>query len=150
MLRWSDDQLREYHSKRQGRAEAHAEARQHQKETKRPKYRNRKTSIDGRTFDSKLEAARYVELKRLQEGGIISGLQCQVPFALEINGNLICKYVADFVYLDVDKKRVVEDVKCGPTASRNDYRIKKKLMKAIHGIEIREFRKEKANARSPR
>ena len=26
MLRWSDDQLREYHSKRQGRAEANAEA----------------------------------------------------------------------------------------------------------------------------
>ena len=141
MLRWSDDQLREYHSKRQGRAEAHAEARKHQKEVKRPKYRNRKTSIDGRTFDSKLEAERYVELKRLQEGGIISGLQCQVPFALEINGNLICKYVADFVYLDVDKKRVVEDVKCGPTASRNDYRIKKKLMKAVHGISVMEVKR---------
>ena len=37
MLRWSDDQLREYHSKRQGRAEAHDEARQPQKEGKRPK-----------------------------------------------------------------------------------------------------------------
>ena len=41
MLRWTDDQLREYHGKRQGRADAHAEARQHQKEVKRPKYNNR-------------------------------------------------------------------------------------------------------------
>ena len=147
MLRWSDDQLREYHSKRQGRAEAHAEARRHQKEVKRPKYRNRKTSIDGRTFDSKLEAARYVELKRLQEGGIISGLQCQVPFALEINGNLICKYVCDFHYVDIDGKTVTEDAKGMRT---REYTLKKKLMKAIHGIEIREFRKEKPNARSPR
>ena len=147
MLRWSDDQLREYHSKRQGRAEAHAEARQHQKEVKRPKYNNRKTSIDGRTFDSKLEAARYVELKRLQEGGIISGLQCQVPFALEINGNLICKYVCDFRYVDIDGRTVTEDAKGMRT---REYTLKKKLMKAIHGIEIREFRKEKPNARSPR
>ena len=147
MLRRSDDQLREDHSRRQGRAEAHAEARRHQKEVKRPKYRNRKTSIDGRTFDSKLEAARYVELKRLQEGGIISGLRCQVPFALEINGNLICKYVCDFRYVDIDGKTVTEDAKGMRT---REYTLKKKLMKAIHGIEIREFRKEKSNARSPR
>ena len=147
MLRWSDDQLREYHSKRQGRAEANAEARQHQKEVKRPKYNNKKVSIDGRTFDSKLEASRYVELKRLQEGGIISGLQCQVPFALEINGNLICKYICDFRYVDIDGKMVTEDAKGDRTRV---YAIKKKLMKALHGIEILEFTKRKLNARSPR
>lgn len=104
-------------------------------------------SIDGRTFDSKLEASRYVELKRLQEGGIISGLQCQVPFALEINGNLICKYICDFRYVDIDGKMVTEDAKGDRTRV---YAIKKKLMKALHGIEILEFTKRKLNARSPR
>jgi len=77
-MAWSEDDLREYHAKRQGRAEAKQEARQHQVEARRSKYRNKKIQIDGRTFDSKLEAKRYVELKRLQEAGVISALQCQV------------------------------------------------------------------------
>lgn len=137
MLRLSDDQVREYHHKRQGRTEANAEARQHAKEEKRPKYRNKKVSIDGRTFDSRLEGMRYVELKRLQDTGVISSLQCQVPFSLRIGGELICKYIADFRYADIDGRVVVEDAKGMRT---REYVLKKKLMKALHGIDIREFR----------
>ena len=140
MLRWSTDELREYHQKRQGRSDAQSEARQHQKEEKRPKYNNKKVSIDGRTFDSKLEASRYVQLKRLEEGGVITGLQCQVPFALEINGHLICKYIADFAYVDIDKHRVIEDAKGMRT---REYQLKRKLMRAIHGIDVIEYRREK-------
>ena len=137
MLRWTPDQLKEYR-KRQSRSQANAEARQHQEDQPRTKYRNKKTQIGGRMFDSKLEAARYCELKRLQEGGIISGLQCQVPYKLEVNGNLVCTYRADFVYLDIDKRRVVEDAKGVRT---KEYILKRKLMKAILGIEIQEYRR---------
>ena len=46
------------------------------------KYGNRKVTVDGVVFDSKREAARYKELKLLQEAGEIKGLQMQVPFEL--------------------------------------------------------------------
>lgn len=73
-------------------------------------------------------------------------MQCQVPFALEINGNLICKYVCDFRYVDIDGRTVTEDAKGMRT---REYTLKKKLMKAIHGIDIHEVTKGKRNARSP-
>lgn len=130
--------MREYHAKRQGKKEAQAEAKAHQKDQPRAKYRNKKTKVDGNTFDSKLEAGRYVELKRMLEAGLIFSLQIQVPFVLEVNGILICRYVADFTYKDCDGNHIVEDVKSKPTASRSEYKIKKKLMLAIHRIQISE------------
>lgn len=138
MLRWTEDQMREYHAKRQGKKEAQAEAKAHQKDQPRAKYRNKKTHIDGKKFDSKAEADRYIELKRMQEGSLIFDLKCQVPFVLEVNGMLICRYVADFTYKDCDGNHIVEDVKSKPTASRSEYKIKKKLMLAIHRIQISE------------
>jgi len=36
------------------------------------KYRAKKVKLDGITFDSKLEAARYTHLKELEADGIIS------------------------------------------------------------------------------
>lgn len=139
MLHWSTDQLKEY-QQRQSRAQANSEARQHIADQPRTKYRNKKTQIDGRVFDSKLEASRYCDLKRLAEGGIIRDLKCQVPFEIVVNGLPICKYVADFVYLDIDGRRVVEDAKGIRT---REYQFKRKLMRAVHGIEIQEFRREK-------
>lgn len=134
MLRWSDEQLAAYQALRKAVADDAPIV-----PPVRAKYGNKKVSIDGKKFDSKAEGARYVELKRLQEGGVISGLKTQEAFALPVNGALICKYLADFVYVDVDGNRVVEDVKGGPVTPV--YTLKKKLMKAIHGIEIQEVRK---------
>lgn len=138
MLRWSEDQMREYHARRQGKAEAKAEAVAHQKDVPRAKYRNKKTQVDGRTFDSKLEATRWVQLKKMQEAGLIFDLKCQVPFTLEVGGVMVCKYVADFTYINGDGSRVVEDAK---GVSTDAYRLKKKLMLAIHRIDIKEFRR---------
>ena len=129
--RWSPEQLAEY---RKGRGEARLV---------RAKYGNKKVAIDGRTFDSKAEAARYVELKRMQEAGLIFGLECQVTFPLVVNGELICKYIADFRYVDIEGSRITEDVKGVRT---RDYRIKAKLMKALHGITIKEVCKKRKAA----
>lgn len=134
MLRWTDEQLAAYRALRKEVASAAPVA-----PPARAKYGNKKVEIDGKKFDSKAEGARYVELKRLQEGGVISGLKAQEAFALPVNGFLVCKYLADFVYVDSDGNRVVEDVKGGPVTPV--YTLKKKLMKAIHGVEIKEVRK---------
>ena len=143
-LRWSIDQLKEYRQ-RQSRSQANDEVKS-KADTQIAKYRNKKTQVDGVTFDSKLEAYRYCELKRLQDGDVIKDLMCQVPYRLEINGCLICKYIADFVYVDIDNHWVIEDVKGMRT---REYQIKRKLMKAILGIEIQEYRRQKQRKQSP-
>jgi hypothetical protein len=103
------------------------------------KFNNIKVKIDGMTFDSKREGARYVHLKMLQKAGHIRDLRTKVPacrFPLRVNNELICTYIADFLYYDVrEQQDVVEDTKGFRT---REYVIKRKLMHAIHGITIRE------------
>ena len=64
-------------------------------------------------------------------------LKLQVPFVLieKNNKERECKYVADFVYTNAKSgERIVEDVKGMQTEV---FKIKKKLMKEVHGIEIK-------------
>lgn len=107
------------------------------------KYGNRKTQLDGITFDSKMEAVRWAELKLLEKAGEISGLDRQVGFELlpsqkDENGRVTERsvtYVADFVYYDKNGKLTVEDAK----GMRTDvYKIKRKLMLYFKGIKIKE------------
>lgn len=97
------------------------------------KYRNIKTVIDGKTFDSKKEANRYGILRLLEKQGLISELRCQVPFKMYVTGLLICTYKADFCYVE-NGKAVVEDVKGFIT---KEFKLKKRLMKALFDIEIK-------------
>ena len=105
---------------------------------RRSKYGNIKTVVDGRIFASKREAARYQELRLLQRAGKIRDLQCQPAFGCVVNQHIVCTYIADFQYFDVEKgKTVTEDVKGVKTAI---YRLKKKLVLACGGIEIQEVK----------
>ena len=64
------------------------------------KYRNIKTTVDGITFDSKKEAARYGTLKLRERAKDISELRCQVRYNIELNGVKLFAYVADsFMFL---------------------------------------------------
>ena len=144
MLRWSDEQLEAYHRTRQARTKYDDDG-----EAKpRAKYRNKKVTIDGRTFDSKAEGARYVQLKRMESAGLISQVQCQPAFDLVVNGHKITRYTADFEYRDGESRRVVEDVKGVRT---RDYVLRLKLMKAVLGITVQEIKVERrgSNARKP-
>lgn len=96
------------------------------------KYNAKKTDVDGITFDSKRESRRYLELKMLLQAGHISDLELQIPFPCVVNGKKICSYKADFAYTQ-DGERVVEDVKGFVT---RDFRLKKKLVEALYGIEV--------------
>lgn len=101
-------------------------------ETRRSKYGNKPTEVDGIRFASKREAHRYTELKLLERAGKISALRLQPAFPLDVNGVPVCHYRADFAYVE-NGRRVVEDSK----GYRTDvYKIKRALMKAIHGVEI--------------
>jgi hypothetical protein len=98
------------------------------------KYGNVKIEIDGIIFHSKGEANRYLELKHLMRGGVISRLELQPKFTIAINGYKICDYIADFSYIE-NGDRIVEDFK----GHRTDvYKLKKKLVKALYGVDIRE------------
>ena len=121
-----------------------------EKSLKRPilrgaKYRNQPTVVEGHRFDSKKEARRYQELRYLEQKGVIENLSLQVAFVLapsvrfedEPRAKPALKYVADFVYSE-GGRRIVEDVKSGATAKAAAYRIKRHLMKAVHGIEVKE------------
>lgn len=99
------------------------------------KYRNKK--VDG--FDSMGERDRYNELKLLESAGKIQKLERQVAFQLIVNDILICKYVADFRYVE-NGSVTIEDFKGVLT---KEYIIKRKLMLACHGITIRETTKKK-------
>ena len=123
------------------------------------KYHSRKTVIDGHTFDSGREAARYRELRLLEKAGKISWLRLQVRFELlpaqyeeteavytrgakkgqPKRGKCIEKavfYIADFVYCDEFGRMIVEDAKGCRT---KDYIIKRKLFRWKFGEEY-EFR----------
>jgi hypothetical protein len=120
------------------------------------KYNNRKITIDGITFDSIKEGRRYRELKLMEQAGEISNLRRQVKFVLIpaqyeeferygkkgqriANGKRCiereCAYIADFVYIDSNGKKVVEDTKGMKT---KDYIIKRKLMLYRLKLKIKE------------
>lgn len=94
-------------------------------ESPRSKYNNVKTRAGGVVFDSRAEAARYMELKIMEKAGLIRNLERQVKFeltpAVRIGKKLLraSHYIADFVYDEMTEdgwKRVVEDVKGVRTA----------------------------------
>jgi hypothetical protein len=104
---------------------------------KRSKYGAEPVTIDGRRFDSKLEAGRYLDLRRLHRAGVISELICQPVFPVEINGIRVFEYRADFQYTDENGRTVIEDAKGFKTPV---YRLKKRIVEAVYQITITEFR----------
>lgn len=121
---------------------------------RKAKYGNKKVTYDGITFDSKKEMYRYIQLKSMQEEGLISDLRLQVPYelipaiyedeivTLKTKTKVVkrcvqkeVKYVADFVYKDHYGYEVVVDAKGLRT---KEYLLKKKMMRAYLGITIKE------------
>ena len=104
------------------------------KVSERHKYGAKVTEVDGIRFPSKRQAQRYTDLKLLERAGEITELQLEVTYTIVVNNVKICSYRADFVYRE-HGFLIVEDCKGYRTPV---YKLKKKLMKACYGIEIRE------------
>ena len=119
------------------------------------KYHNTKTEVDGIVFDSKKEAKYYLYLKQLEKEGKVSDVRRQVPYELvpaiwedtvvhlktkdKTVRRLVQRainYVADFVYTDtLTGTTQVVDAK---GLRLDTYKLKKKMMRAFHGIDIKE------------
>lgn len=106
------------------------------------KYRNKKTTVDGITFDSAKEAERWFELKLLERAGKISELERQKKFELQPAFYYKGKkqrpiyYICDFYYKE-NGAYIIEDVKSPITKNNQVYKLKKKRMLYL-GYEIRE------------
>lgn len=96
----------------------------------RNKFGNRKTVVDGITFDSRAEAKYYEQLKWLKKAKQIKDFKLQPKFLLQEsfkkNGNTIRKieYKADFEIHNLDGSVEIIDVKGVETEA---FKIKKKL-----------------------
>lgn len=106
------------------------------------KYNARPTRCrQGVMHHSGMESRRCDELHLMERGGLIRELEAhpQPKLRLDVNGVHIADYIADFAYADAETgERVVEDVKGHATA---EYKIKARLVLAVHGIEVREVRR---------
>lgn len=100
------------------------------------KYGNKRVDLDGYTFDSKREAARYQELCLMQKAGLISALDVHPQYPLVVGGMKIGKYTGDFSYQE-NGKLVLEDVKSAPTKTEA-YGLRKRLVRALYGIVVQE------------
>lgn len=100
------------------------------------KYKAKRTVVDGISFASKAEARRYTQLLLLRRAGAIEELELQPRLPLVVAKIKIGTYVGDFRYRDmVTGDMILEDVKGVLTPI---YRIKKRLVRALYGIDILE------------
>lgn len=108
------------------------------------KYGNTKVEDGGQTFDSKAEHKRWQYLVMMERAKEIRDLRTQVAFEL-IPAQVAPSgkkerptvYLADFTYTTKDGIKVVEDVKGAVTP---EFRLKRKLMLHVHGVEVQEIR----------
>lgn len=112
------------------------------------KYHAIPIHVDGVRFASKKEAARFLELQCWQKAGQIADLEVHPVYPLHVmelwrSGSPIVvttvgKFTADFQYLNMQTGEiVVEDVKSNATRTEA-YRLRKRLVEAIHGITVTE------------
>lgn len=106
------------------------------REDKKPnKYHAERTEcLQRHMHDSKKEALRCNDLHLLEKAGAIRELTLTPAWDLVVEGMSVGRYVADWGYMEKGES-ITEDCKGVRTPA---YKLKKKLMKAIYGIEIRE------------
>lgn len=110
------------------------------KKQKPNKYQNTKVNVAGEAYDSKKEVKRHGQLKLLLQAGEILFIARQVEFLITIEGQKLCSYYADFVYIQLPSRSlVVEDCKSPATRNLPAYRIKKKALFLQHEITIKEI-----------
>lgn len=109
------------------------------------KYKSAPCQVGAEKYRSKRERDRHQDLLLLQRAGKIAGLVREVAYVLapkvkiegEDRARPAVRYVADFVYSDVQTGTVtVADAKGVQTPV---YRLKKHLMKSVHGIDLIEL-----------
>lgn len=101
------------------------------------KYKSKGVVIQGIYFHSTGEANYWLFLQDRLRGGYIKKLQRQVKFPFEINGVTVTSYKADYVVTNHDGSIEVIDYKSMFTIGLEPFQIKKSLMLALYGVEIK-------------
>lgn len=107
------------------------------------KYGSQRTEYNGMMFDSKKEAdfAKNLESRKhaheLNER--VVRVEYQVPYPITAKNKIVSHYFADFRITYADLHQEVVDVKGGSATKTALYRLKKKLVEALHSIEIIEI-----------
>lgn len=138
-LRWTEEDLKDYQARQKQQPKQRSIVsvpikQQVEDAVRRNKYGNRRVEVDGIRFDSQKEARYYEELMLRYRAGDLKLVLLQVPFILP--GPV--RYYADFLTIDNDGRFEVIDVKSEATRKNRVYINKKKQMKAVWGIEIKE------------
>ncbi len=98
-------------------------------------------TVNGKVFDSAAEADRYCYLLNLERVGVISKLECQVQFILELpdgtpityaGSNRVLKYKADFSYVH-NGRRVYEEYKGFDDSTS---KLRRAVVEALYKIRI--------------
>jgi len=110
----------------------------HKPTKRRNKYNAQRTVIDGISYHSHREAVICHELRLAERAGYILDLELQPKYEFVIDGVEVGSYTADARYFDLRSRDEygwhVIDVKSEATAGREDFKMKMKLMQAVHGI----------------
>lgn len=102
-----------------------------------------RTEYGGRTFDSRKEAAYARSLEMLRKASLprerVVDVQYQVPYEMVVNGVRVCKYILDFKVTYGNERVDHVDVKgYRKGSSYSVFSLKRKLMRALFGIDITE------------
>lgn len=95
-------------------------------------------TVDGHVFDSLAEVQRYGELKVRELLGEVTSIRFHVPFDCVVNGVHVLRYTVDFAYMDRDRGQIFEEVKSGRSGQERDWRLRRKLVEALHSVKIDE------------
>lgn len=106
------------------------------------KYRNKSIEIDGIKFHSTKEGKYYSDLKTKKSLGEIKDFKMQVCYEIKINDIHIANYFLDFLVEYLDNTYDYIDVKGKDKVSNkwiktDVFKLKKKLVEAIYGINIK-------------
>ena len=96
------------------------------------KYGAKKVVTEEGIFDSQMEYRRWCELRTMERAGLITNLERQIEYAMEVNGVKIGKFTVDHRW-QADGKVWLEDVK---GVIVRDFTLRKKLMLAIYGLNV--------------
>lgn len=106
------------------------------------KYGNKKVTVDGVEFDSKLEADYYLHLKQLHKDGVVESFEMQKQYVLldayVMNGKKRqpVKFTPDFVVHYADGRIEVVDIKGSKFAVSRDFPLRKKMFEQRYQVPL--------------
>ncbi len=105
----------------------------------RNKYGAEPCTEDGHRFASRKERRHYRDLKLRLLAGEIADLAVHPAYDLVVNGEKVGRFTLDFRYRVVATGAVVVvDVKGGRATKTEAYGLRKKLLKALYGLDVTE------------